>query len=110
MIRKKYSKEKLEKIACEICKYDKKEALHLHHIIPRCDPRSSNDLHNLACLCPNCQDLVHAGVLVIVGVFKTTAGRKLMWFKDGDPPPLEKEFWLIKDNPLVLRGNKKINS
>lgn len=32
-----------------------------------------------------------------------------MWFKDGDPPPLEKEFWLIKDNPLVLRGNKKIN-
>ncbi len=109
MIRKKYSKEKLEKIACEICKYDKKEALHLHHIIPRCDPRSSNDLHNLAALCPNCHDLVHAGEITIIGVFKTTAGRKLMWFKKGETPPLEKEFWLIKDNPLVIR-NKKLNT
>jgi hypothetical protein len=31
-----------------------------------------------------------------------------MWFKDGEEPPLEKEFWIIKENPMVvMRGNKK---
>jgi hypothetical protein len=28
-----------------------------------------------------------------------------MWFKDGEEPPLEKEFWRVKNNPLVLRKN-----
>ena len=115
MIRKKYSKEKLEKIACEICKYDKKEALHLHHIIPRCDPRSSNDLHNLACLCPNCHDLVHSSPpeITIVGVYSSTAagGRKLLFYHGETPPPdfIPREFWKIKpeENPLLARGKRK---
>jgi hypothetical protein len=28
-----------------------------------------------------------------------------MWFKEGQEPPLEKQFWKIKDNPLVVKNN-----
>jgi hypothetical protein len=32
----------------------------------------------------------------------------MMWFRQGEEPPLEKEFWLVKENPMVvMRGNKK---
>lgn len=30
-----------------------------------------------------------------------------MWFRRGDEPPLEKEFWLVKENPMVLRKNRR---
>lgn len=39
----------------------------------------------------------------------STTGRKLMRFREGEEPPLEKEFWLIKDNPMVNRRTK-VNS
>jgi hypothetical protein len=29
-----------------------------------------------------------------------------MWFKEGEEPPLPKEFWLIKENPMVIRGKR----
>lgn len=49
-----------------------------------------------------------SGEITVIGVYKTTGGRKLMWFRDGDDPPLPKEFWLIKENPMVvMRGNKR---
>jgi hypothetical protein len=35
-------------------------------------------------------------------VYATTAGRKLMHFHKGETPPLEKEFWHVKHNPLVI--------
>jgi hypothetical protein len=47
--------------------------------------------------------LVHAGEIIIIGVYSSTGGRKMMWFRSGEVPPLPKEFWIIKDNPLVLR-------
>jgi hypothetical protein len=41
--------------------------------------------------------------LIIVGLYQSTDGWKLMWFKKGEKPPIEKDFWLIKQNPLILR-------
>ena len=95
---------KLKKNECEICGYNNPAALNIHHIIPRCDPRSTNNNYNLSVVCHICHDLIHAGQITIIGVYDSTAGRKLMWFKEGQEPPLEKQFWKIKDNPLVIRN------
>ncbi len=91
---------------CEVCGYDNPSALNIHHIIPRCDPRCTNDNHNLSIVCHICHDLIHAGEITIIGVYDSTFGRKLMWFKDGQDPPLEKQFWKVKDNPFVVRKSK----
>ena len=92
---------------CEICGCKDKKILHIHHIIPRADNRCTDNLSNLACLCPNCHHFVHTGDYIIIGVYFSTAGRTLMFFKKGDIPPLEEKFWKIhpKDNPLVVRKN-----
>ena len=109
MVRKKRTGQKLAKKECEVCGCNKKAALHLHHIIPRCDARSSNNLNNLACLCSNCHNLVHSGQIIIIGVYSTTAGsgRKLMYFFQGEQPPLEEQYWKIhpSDNPLVIQSS-----
>jgi len=94
---------KLKKDRCEICGYDRFAAINYHHIIPRCDPRCTNDNHNIAVVCHICHDLIHAGEITIIGVYSSTAGRKLLWFKVGEEPPLEKEFWKIRENPMVVR-------
>lgn len=94
--------DKLLKRCCEICGYNNPSALNVHHIIPRCDPRCTNNNYNLSIVCHICHDLIHAGEITIIGVYDSTNGRKLMWFKEGQEPPLEKEFWKIKDNPLVI--------
>lgn len=104
--RRKPGQEKLTKDKCEIC--GGKEALHIHHIIPQCDPRCTNDNSNLVIVCATDHSLIHEGIITIIGVYKTTGGRKLMWFRHGEEPPLEKEYWLIKENPLVIR--KKHNN
>jgi hypothetical protein len=101
--RRKHGQPKLNKDRCEICAFDAPAALNIHHIIPRCDPRCTNDNNNLAIVCHTCHDLIHAGEITIIGVYSSTGGRKLLWFREGEVPPLEKEFWLIKENPLVLR-------
>ena len=96
---------KLKKVKCEICGFSNPAAINYHHIIPRCDPRCSNKPHNIAVICHVCHDLVHAGEITIIGVYSSTAlgGRSLLWFKQGEEPPLEKDLWMVKDNPLVLR-------
>lgn len=91
-----------DKVICEICGLDKKNILHRHHIIPRMDPRSTDINANIGILCPNCHNLVHSGEIIIIGVYKTTGGVELMWFRKGDLPPLPQEFWQVKDNPLVI--------
>ena len=101
--RRRHGQNKLIKDKCEICSYDAAAALNVHHIIPRCDPRCTNNNENLSILCHSCHDLVHAGEIIIIGVYSSTGGRKMMWFRSGEAPPLPKEFWIIKDNPLVLR-------
>lgn len=105
MQRKKRTGEKLIKTSCEVCSFSNPAALHIHHIIPQCDPRCSNNLNNLAVLCSLCHNLVHTGDITIIGVYSSTVGRKLGWFRKGETPPLEREHWKIKpeDNPLVLR-------
>jgi len=90
------------KIQCEICGLKKKSILHRHHIIPRPDSRSTNYDNNLAILCPNCHSRVHTGELIIIGVYHSTGGSQLIWFKKGEPPPLPQEYWLVKHNPLVI--------
>jgi hypothetical protein len=93
------------KVKCEICGLEKKAILHRHHIIPRCDKRSTNSDNNLAILCPTCHSSVHTGDIVIVGLYKTTSGSQLMWFKKGEDPPIPQEFWRVKENPLVITIN-----
>jgi hypothetical protein len=105
MQRKKRTGETLKKVSCEVCSYNIPAALHIHHIIPQCDPRCSNNLSNLAVLCAICHNLVHTGDIIIIGVYPSTKGRQLMFFRKGQEPPLERKFWKIlpEDNPHVLR-------
>ena len=106
MIRKQRTGQILTKKSCEICGFNSPDNLHLHHIIPRTDKRSSNNLNNLACICPTCHSLTHTGdIIIIIGVYTSTAGRVLMFFKKGEDPPIEKKYWKIlpEDNLLVLR-------
>ena len=97
---------KLIKEFCEICKFNNPNALNLHHIIPRCDPRCTNNNYNLCVVCHVCHDLIHTGDITVIGVYDSTMGRKLLFFRKGENPPLEEEFWKVKDNPLVLRRRR----
>lgn len=106
MTLKYFHQPKPKKDKCEICGFDRPAALNFHHIIPRCDPRCTNNNSNIAIVCHSCHDLIHAGEITVIGVYGSTGGRKLMWFREGEEPPLEREFWHVKDNPHVLR--KKI--
>lgn len=105
VIRRKRGQVKLQKERCEVCGFDNPHALNIHHIIPRCDPRSTNDNNNLAVLCHICHDLTHAGDIVILGVYSSTAymGRTLLWHRKGEAPPLGKEDWRVHDNQKILR-------
>ncbi len=92
---------KRPKVSCEVCGLKDKRILHRHHIIPRQDPRSTNNDGNLAIVCPTCHSLIHAGDIIIIGVYQTTDGKRLAWFYEGDEPPFKKENWLVKDNPYI---------
>jgi len=92
----------LTKVPCEICSLADLRIIHRHHIIPRVDSRCHNGINNLACLCPNCHSLVHAGEIVILGVYLSTSGRCLVWFKKDEDPPFQQQFWIVKENPLVV--------
>jgi hypothetical protein len=92
---------------CEICGIIKKSILHRHHIIPRIDSRSTDSDDNLAIVCPTCHSRVHTGEFIIIGLYQTTDGIKLMWFQNGEDPPLKEEFWKVKYNPLVITLNDK---
>lgn len=108
--RKFHGQKKLIKNRCEICGFNNPAALNVHHIIPRCDSRCTNDNHNLSIVCHICHDLIHVGEIIVIGVYSSTQGRKLMWFRKGEQPPLEKIDWKVQDNPLILRSvnNKKL--
>ena len=55
-------KEIIEKLGgkCQICGYDKKECLEIHHIFPE-----SRETSPVILLCPNCHKEVHKGLLTI---------------------------------------------
>ena len=80
--------------------------IHKHHIIPKSDPRSSNNDNNLAIVCPTCHARIHTGEIIVLGVYQTTGGTIPIWFKNGDDPPIPKEFWTVKENHLVVTLKK----
>ena len=92
----------LRKKICEVCGLTDTRILHRHHIIPHVDPRCTNSSGNIAVLCPNDHGRVHAGEIVILGVYPSSDGRCLVWHRKDEEPPFPKEMWLIRENPLVI--------
>lgn len=43
---------------CDICKFNLKSLLEIHHILPL-QQGGDNSLDNIACLCPNCHSIAH---------------------------------------------------
>lgn len=63
---------RLVPVICEICGETNRSALHKHHIIPRTDPKTSNDDVNLAIICASCHCKTHSGFIRIIGAFPST--------------------------------------
>jgi hypothetical protein len=87
---------------CEICGCSDRAAIHLHHIIPRTDPNSTDTLDNLAIICANCHAKVHKLQLVIEGVYMTSDGPKLFWHKAGEPYIVRKGVILKEDGTALV--------
>lgn len=78
----------LIKSKCEIetCNEIDPKALHLHHIIERTELNTNNHPLNLAILCSNCHNKVHAGKIKLIGIFPSTRppnNRVLIYEIDG---------------------------
>lgn len=67
-------KEKLIPKVCEICGNDNIAVLHKHHIVERTDANTTNDDFNLAVICSNCHNRIHADPpqIKVIGVFPST--------------------------------------
>lgn len=65
---------KIIKNKCEIegCNETDKSTLHLHHIIERTQENTNNHPLNLAILCSNCHNKVHAGIIKLIGLYPAT--------------------------------------
>lgn len=63
---------KIIKNKCEIEDCDETLNLELHHIIPRTDPRCTNNNSNLCVLCQNHHALTHSGQLILIGFYPST--------------------------------------
>ena len=88
--------------ACEICGFSGK-ALHAHHMIPRTDPNCTDDFANLATLCANCHNEVHAHEKIIEGRFLTTAGYQLFWHKKNEKPIIREGIILLDDGTAIIK-------
>jgi hypothetical protein len=78
----------LIKEKCEIdsCQENDPSALHLHHIIQRTEINTNNHPYNLAILCSNCHNKVHANKIKLIGIFPSTKkpnNRTLIYEIDG---------------------------
>lgn len=89
---------------CEVCSCCINEIIHKHHIIPRTDPRSTDNDSNLAYLCPSCHSKVHVGQIIIEGVFLTTTGFRLFWHKSGEEHIVREGIFLLTDGTADIRG------
>lgn len=77
---------KLKKIECEICGVKDVEVLHKHHITERTELDTCNHPMNLAVICSNCHNKVHADKIKIIGIYPSTKlpyGRTLIYELDG---------------------------
>jgi len=59
---------------CQICICSQAGTLHLHHIILRCDSRSTNKPNNLVTVCANCHNRIHKSEIICEGWYMTTDG------------------------------------
>jgi hypothetical protein len=91
-----------KKVSCEVCGMKDYRILHYHHIVPQCDTRCTNSPVNIAVLCPNDHSRVHAGDIIILGIYSSSDGRCMIWYNKGEDPPLPEQFWRVRNNPLVL--------
>jgi len=85
----KKSKRKAMRSGSSICPTcDQKHRLVEHHIHGK-DIPDRDKPWNIAWVCPNCHDEVHAGEIIIEGWVMTTSGKELSWYrKDGQKPDL----------------------
>lgn len=88
---------------CEICSLANKDALHVHHIIPRCDPRCTNLAHNLVTVCASCHQLIHKSAIICEGWFFTTAGRKFFWHRSGEPFHIREGVVFLPDGKVEIK-------
>jgi hypothetical protein len=63
---------KLVPSICEICGENNTAVLHKHHIVERTDPNTSNDDMNLAVVCANCHNKIHAKIIKVIGLYPST--------------------------------------
>ena len=85
-IKKNMVKNKLILNKCEIDDCNITECLHLHHIIPRTDINTNNNIHNLCILCPTHHSFCHSNKLKIIGILSSTKlpnQRSLVYELDG---------------------------
>lgn len=88
---------------CEVCKETNKKVLDRHHIIPRTDPRCTDLDSNLAIVCANCHRKIHAGEVIIEGVYQTNVGKKLFWHNSGDTPIVRTGVILNSDGTATIK-------
>lgn len=101
---------KLHKDYCEIeeCGVTNRSVLHHHHIVERKEIGTSNHPLNLCTICSNCHNLIHAGVIEIIGVFPSTNknGRTLVYKRDGkiNVPGIDESYFEYKPPQMKIPG------
>lgn len=73
-------------------------------MIPRTDPKCTDHPNNLACICANCHNLVHALKIVIEGRYLTSSGYVLFWHRENEPYKIIPGIILKPDGTAVLIG------
>jgi len=91
-----------DKKVCEICSTSESVVIDKHHIIPRADSRSTDNLSNLAIICSNCHRKVHNHLIIIEGVFPTSSGMRLFWYKKGDSYTIRPGIFIQKDGTALI--------
>lgn len=100
---------KLHKDYCEIkgCSVTDSKVLHHHHIIERTEEGTSDNIWNLAVLCPNHHTMVHTGSLRIIGAYPSTAtnGRTLV-YEINNTINVDGITKMVYKKPLNIKGKK----
>lgn len=97
------TKRKLLVEHCEVCGFSDKRAINAHHIIPKTDINCTNDESNLAYVCANCHNLIHANEIIIEGRYMTTGGHTLFWHKHDAPFIVIPGVILNKDGTATVK-------
>lgn len=103
---------KLKKIECEICEEKDVNALHKHHIVERTELNTNNNPMNLAVICSNCHNKVHAGTIKIIGIYPSTKlpyGRILIYEINGKSncPGITEPYFTYKPQKTKVHLNEK---